>query len=60
AGFQASCDIGVALREQARSYRRFHALRSDRRTQSQDNAPSFSAALPCGLPDMFVCLAAFA
>ncbi len=37
-----------------------HALRSDRRTQSQDNAPSFSAALSCGLSDMFACLAALA
>src|SRR5689334_19753036 len=41
AGFQAPHVIVDDLRERARSYRRFHALRSDRRTQSQDNAPSF-------------------
>jgi hypothetical protein len=61
AGYQDSIVIVDDLREQARSYSpRTHALRSDRRTQSQDNAPSFSAALPCGLSDTFACLAALA
>jgi hypothetical protein len=60
-GCQDSIVIVDDLREQARSYGpHANALRSDRRTQSQDNAPSFSAALPYGLSDTFACLAALA
>ncbi|CAI8964911.1 hypothetical protein EMIT0194P_50224 [Pseudomonas serbica] len=61
AGHQTSRVIVDDHREQARSYSPPNALRSDRRTQSQDNAPSFfSAVLHCGLSDVFACLAALA